>query len=349
MAVAVRNGPPPPGLAFLEPYPEVPVATLGLTGDAEVRRLLRKALRDAWPAARRFGWRISAVCELDPENQDVGYMGEDGTLCVKVRDPGAKGTKGLFYAYSFVLATMLHELTHLSILGHGKAFYTRLLEGLAHSGAEPSVRRESRAHICAELVNAVCENDARRAKALLAVLPEAAQCRLPGPDRQLPLEYAAHHGRVAITKLLLQARAEADVSPNGPSVPPLQRAEARGNRKTAQVLLNAGAMRLSNTPTIVQALQSHATGTTGSKNRSTSSGGSRSNSSSSNLHARANVGRGRGPKRSESVPTLPAVVPVSYAVLQQMTQTRGNRGAGVNASGRTGLWKGPCLCGSLAI
>ena len=27
-------------------------------------------------------------------------------------------------------------------------------------------------HVCAELLNAVCENDARRAKALLAVLPE---------------------------------------------------------------------------------------------------------------------------------------------------------------------------------
>lgn len=347
MAVAVRNGPPPPGLAFLEPYPEVPVATLALTSDAEVRRLLRRALRDAWPAARRFGWRITAVCELDPENRDVGYMGEDGTLFVKVRDPGANATKRLFYAYSFVLATMLHELTHLSVLGHGKAFYTRLLEGLAHSGAEPTVRRESRAHICAELVNAVCDNDARRAKALLAVLPEAAQCRLPGPERHLPLEYAAYHGRVAITKLLLQARAEADVSPDGSSIPPLQRAEARGNRKTAQVLLNAGAMRRSNTDATDEVLQGHATGTTGSRNRSISGGGS--GSSSSCLYTEANSGRGRGPKRAESVPTLPAVVPVSHAMLQRMLEARGNRGSGVRASGATGRRKGPSLCGSLAI
>jgi len=281
-------------------------------------------------------------------------MGEDGTLFVKVRNPVANGTKRPFYEYSFVLATMLHELTHLSVLGHGKAFYTRLLEGLTHSGAEPSIRRESRAHICAELVNAVCENDTRRAKALLAVLPEAAQCRLPGPQRQLPLEYAAHHGRVAITKLLLHARAEADVSPDGKSVPALQRAEARGNRKTAQVLLDAGATRLSSTPSTVEALQSPATGTTGSRDRHNSSGRSSGNRSSSNssLHARANVGRGRGPKRSESVPTLPAVVPMSCTMLQQMLEARGNRGSGVRASGGTGpagLWKGPCLCGSLAV
>ena len=32
-------------------------------------------------------------------------------------------------------------------------------------------------HVCSELLNAVCENDAHRARALLAVLPEAAHAR----------------------------------------------------------------------------------------------------------------------------------------------------------------------------
>ena len=35
-------------------------------------------------------------------------------------------------------------------------------------------------HVCSELLNAVCENDARRARALLAVLPEAAHARAFG-------------------------------------------------------------------------------------------------------------------------------------------------------------------------
>ena len=33
---------------------------------------------------------------------------------------------------------------------------------------------------------------------------KAAHCRPLQPGGQLPLEYAAHHGRVALTKLLLQ-------------------------------------------------------------------------------------------------------------------------------------------------
>lgn len=234
-------------------YPEVQISSLGLAGDGEVRRLLRRALRDAWPAARRFGWRVENLCELEPKDGDVGYTAKDGTLFVKVRNP-RKG--GQFYPYSFVLATLLHELTHLSILGHGKAFYRRLAEATTECGAEPAIRREVRSHVCGELLNAVCENDARRAKALLAVLPEAARCRPPpGLGSQLPLEYAAHHGRVALTKLLLEAKADADAS--SVDVPPLARAAAQGNSKTMKVLLEAGAQRgRSMLPATLQALTS---------------------------------------------------------------------------------------------
>lgn len=203
--------------------------------------MLRRALRHAWPAARRFGWQVGAVQELDPGDNDVGYTGEDGTLFVKVRDP-TKGRSG-FYTYSYVLATLLHELTHLSVLGHGKGFYRRFVEAVGESAAEPALKHQVHAHICAELLNAVCDNDARRARGLLAILPEAAQCRLQGVGNQLPLEYAAHHGRVALTKLLLEARADADASCRADGVPPLAIAAARGNCKTAKLLLDAGAMR----------------------------------------------------------------------------------------------------------
>lgn len=219
---------PPP----IQDYPEVHIKTLGLDGDLDVRRLLRKALRDAWPASRKFGWKIGGLCELAAEDGDVGYTGEDGTLFVKVRNPG----KRRFYSYSFVLATLLHELTHLSVLGHGKTFYRLLAQAASECGADPSVRKEVRAHICGELLNAVCDNDARRVKALLSVLPEAVSCPLPG-QRQLPLEYAAHHGRVAITRLLIDAKADVMASADG--LPPLLRAEARGNTKTARILLLA--------------------------------------------------------------------------------------------------------------
>lgn len=222
-------------------YPDSHITSLGLEGDAEARRLLRRSLREAWPAARHFGWQVGAICELDPANCDVGYTAEDGTLFVKVRDP-AQG-RNRFYSYSFILATLLHELTHLSVLGHGKAFYRRLVEAVAACGAEPAVRREVHAHICGELLNAVCDNDARRARALLATLPEAVDCRLPGAGNQLPLEYAAHHGRVALTKLLLEARADANATCRADGVPPLALAAARGNSKTAMVLLQAGAVR----------------------------------------------------------------------------------------------------------
>lgn len=227
----------PPQSTLLQDYSDVQISSLGLERDAEVRRVLRRALRDAWPAARRNGWRPVALCELEPGDRDVGYTAEDGTIFVKVRHP----TQGHshFYPYSFVLATLLHELTHLSHLGHGKAFYHRLVEAAAECGAEPAVRCEVRSHICAELLNAVCDNDARRARALLAALPEAVACR-PGAGRPLPLEYAAHHGRVALTRLLLEARADADAS-GADGVPPLARAAARGNSKTAMLLLAAGA------------------------------------------------------------------------------------------------------------
>jgi hypothetical protein len=173
----------------------------------------------------------------------VGYTGEDGTIYVKVRDPSASegGKGGCFYAYAFVLATLLHELVHLSHLGHGKNFYRCLSTALATCGAESWVRREAKYHVCAELVNAICDNDARRARALLAIMPEAASCRRPGV--QLPLEYAAHHGRVALTRLLLEARA--DPTPYSSAKPgcmaPLARAAVNGNAKTAALLLAARA------------------------------------------------------------------------------------------------------------
>lgn len=212
------------------------IKSLGLEDDQEARRLLRRALRDASPAAERFRWQVISIRELQPDDKDVGYTTEEGDLYIKVRDPG-----GGFFSYSFVLATLLHELSHLSVLGHGKAFYRRLADAAAVCGAEPLVRREVRGHVCAELLNAVCDNDARRAKALLAVLPEAAVQQHGIANGQLPLEYAAHHGRVAITRLLLDARACADACSQNGGMPPLARAAARGNARTARLLLNAGA------------------------------------------------------------------------------------------------------------
>jgi len=224
---------------------EARMTTLALPGEAEARRLLRRALRDSEPAARRFGWRISCVCELPSCDGDVGYTGKDGTIFVKVRDPSASegGGAACFYSYAFLLATLLHELVHLSHLGHGKKFYRCLSAALAACAAESWVRREARTHVCAELVNAICDNDARRARALLAIMPEAASCRQPGV--QLPLEYAAHHGRVALTRLLLEARADptpcSSHSGKPGSMAPLARAAVNGNAKTAALLLAARA------------------------------------------------------------------------------------------------------------
>lgn len=223
-------------------YPDAHITSLGTDGDEEARRLLRRALRDAWPAARKFGWQVGAICELDPADKDVGYTGKDGTLFVKVRDP-AKGRDRSFYSYSYVLATLLHELTHLSFLGHGRSFYRRFADAVQECRAEPALRLQVRAHICAELLNAVCDNDARRARGVLAVLPEAVACPMLGVGNQLPLEYAAHHGRVALTKLLLEARANADATCRKGGMPPLALAAARGNCKTAKLLLDAGATR----------------------------------------------------------------------------------------------------------
>lgn len=223
---------------LVQPYPNVHITSLGLQSDLDARWLLRRALRDAWPAARQFGWHLSELRELDPEDDDVGYTTEDSILYVKLRDPATGG----FYPYSFVLATLLHELSHLSVLGHGKAFYRRLVEAVDRCQADTSMRRELRSHVCAELLNAVCDNDARRARALLAVLPEAATCRCKRPGAgcsQLPLEYAAHHGRVALTRLLLEARADAGATGGDGGVPPIVRAAARGNAKTTMVLLAA--------------------------------------------------------------------------------------------------------------
>jgi len=216
------------------------ITTQGILCDAEARHLLRRALRDSEPAAQRFGWRLSSLCELPVDDDDVGYTAKDGTIFVKVRDPAAVGgaRSACFYTYSFILATLLHELVHLSHLGHGKAFYRCLSAALSACDAERHVRREAKAHVCGELLNAVCDNDARRARALLAVMPEAAVCRRPGAEQsQLPLEYAAHHGRVALTKLLLEARADPAVcsgpTAGGSGVAPLARAAANGNAKTA--------------------------------------------------------------------------------------------------------------------
>jgi len=341
-----------------ESYPDVQVSTLGLYGDAEVRRLLRRALRDAWPAVRRFGWQAGAVCELDPENRDVGYTSEDGTIFVKVRDPG-KGN-GRFYNYSFVLATLLHELTHLSVLGHGKAFYLQLVEAIGQCGAEPATRREVRMHVCAELLNAVCENDARRARAVLAVLPEAVACKMPGAGQQLPLEYAAHHGRVALTKLLIEARAEVDATCNSSGMPPLMRAAARGNKRTARVLLEAGAMS-------GQAADALALLEQGDRESSVSCTASFAGAgcSSSSCCRGATVGGGQSeqpcavkqslpegaPRRTSSLPALPMVLPVSSSRLQQLLEARSGKSRGVRVAHSAGAVAGrlSMLSGSLAL
>lgn len=245
---------------YVPPVPQARISSAGLEDDAEARRLIRRALRDAAPPAERFGWRLATVCELDPEDDDVGYTSEDGTVFVKVRDPAmgggdARNRGHCFYPYGFVLATLLHELVHLSHLGHGRAFYKCLATAVSHCGAELRVRREVHAYVCAELLNAVCDNDARRARALLSVFPEAVTCRRPGVS-QTPLEYAAHHGRVAMTRLLLEAGADplgveagsagryggiSRCSEEGSSMPPLARAAARGNAKTMALLLSARA------------------------------------------------------------------------------------------------------------
>lgn len=222
---------------------EAVVRTLGLPGDSEVKTLLRRALRDSEAAAQKFGWHVTTLCELPRDDDDVGYTQKDGTIFVKVRDPNTIGGAGRnspsLYAYSFVLATLLHELVHLSHLGHGKAFYRCLSAALAACSAEAYVRREAKAHVCAEILNAICDNDARRAKALLAVIPEAAVVRRPGAEgNQTPLEYAAHHGRVALTRLLLEAKAD---PAQCRTVAPLARAAANGNTRTATLLLAARA------------------------------------------------------------------------------------------------------------
>eukprot|EP00928_Gymnodinium_smaydae_P058218 TRINITY_DN41439_c0_g1_i1.p1 TRINITY_DN41439_c0_g1~~TRINITY_DN41439_c0_g1_i1.p1 ORF type:complete len:349 (+),score=45.19 TRINITY_DN41439_c0_g1_i1:100-1146(+) len=216
------------------------IVTLGLKWDFQAKHLIVRAVQDAAPAARRFAWRCESVNELAPDDLDVGYTAEDGKIYIKLRDP----TNDVFYPYSFILATMLHEFSHLSHLGHGKNFYRCLADAVDISVAEPSLRRDVRACVCAELLNAVCDNDQRRAKALLTVLPEAAQsrCRRPGAGcSQLPLEYAAHHGRVALTKILLKAKAQVDATCGAGSMAPLLRAAARGNKKTTMILLAARA------------------------------------------------------------------------------------------------------------
>mmetsp|Transcript_34990 Transcript_34990/g.108889 ORF Transcript_34990/g.108889 Transcript_34990/m.108889 type:complete len:373 (+) Transcript_34990:119-1237(+) len=313
--------------------PDVQVSSLGLYADAEARRLLRRALHDAWPAARQFDWQVGAVRELDPENRDVGYTSEDGTLFVKVRDPN-RGS-GSFYNYSFVLATLLHELTHLSVLGHGKAFYRQLVEAVARCGADPALRREVRNHVCAELLNAVCENDARRAKAVLAVLPEAVDCKLPGAVKQLPLEYAAHHGRVALTKLLLEAGAEVNATCCKGGVPPVMRAAARGNKRTAQVLLDAGA-------TCSQAVDSVATAGGGLSCGGTPCCGSGRDESGASTSPREQPSAAKrivsegAPRRASSLPTLPTVLPVSSSRFQHILEARGGSGHVARVTGRAG-------------
>lgn len=217
---------------------EARVVTLSLKWDVQARHLVLRALQDATPVARRNGWIVAAVQELPPCDEDVGYTGEDGTIYVKLRDPNRE----CFYPYSFVLATFLHELSHLSHLGHGKAFYRCLADAIDVSAKEPNFRSEVRACVYAELLNAICDNDSRRAKALLSVMPEAARIKSHRPgsvSSQLPLEYAAHHGRVNLTKILLKAKAEVDACCAGDSFPPLLRAAARGNAKTALLLLEA--------------------------------------------------------------------------------------------------------------
>mmetsp|Transcript_350 Transcript_350/g.769 ORF Transcript_350/g.769 Transcript_350/m.769 type:complete len:333 (+) Transcript_350:96-1094(+) len=222
-------------------YPDIHITTLGLERDEDARRLLRRALRDCGVPCRRYGWQVETVCEMDPGEKEVGYSAKDGTLYVKVRDPSR--TTGLFYSYSFILATLLHELIHMSILGHGKSFYRLFVDAATSLDIDSVTRGEVRKHIGGELLNAVCNNDARRARALLSVLPEAACCKAPGSCRQLPLEYAAHHGRVAMTKLLLEARADPDSTSFANGIPPLARAAAQGNAMTAILLLEAGAIR----------------------------------------------------------------------------------------------------------
>lgn len=346
---------------LVESYPEVQVSSLGLYGDGEVRRLLRRALRDAWPAARHFGWQVGSVCELDPENRDVGYTSEDGTIYVKVRDPGKGNSR--FYNYSFVLATLLHEMTHLSVLGHGKAFYRQLVEAVAQCGAEPTLKREVRTHVSAELLNAVCENDARRAKAVLSVMPEAVACRMPGAKQQLPLEYAAHHGRVALTKLLIEARAEVDATCSNGGVPPLMRAAARGNKRTAKVLLAAGAMsgQAADAMALLEQGQHGSAALCAAYSAGAGCGAACCDSaagsaaSSSGLSEQPSAAKHAlpdgAPRRASSLPALPTVLPVSAAGLQQLLQARGGKGRAVRVAGGAKSMAGrvSMLSGSLAL
>merc|ERR1712224_419895 len=127
---------------------------------------------------------------------------------------------------------------HLTHEGHGTQFY-KLLLMTVHECCVGQRLKQILSHVHSEVLNAVCDDDRTRVRALLKAAPICANAKMPG-CKQTPLTYAASYGRVSLAKQLLAARAEANAT-DARGISPLMWAAEAGNLKVAAALLSARA------------------------------------------------------------------------------------------------------------
>lgn len=98
-------------------------------GSHDAWAVLARAVEQAASSVKRRGWQLREVLEMPLQGvsrcgfQLQGYNPDNGRLLVCMK--GCRGVSAGSHAgpYKEILATLLHELVHFEILGHGPAFY----------------------------------------------------------------------------------------------------------------------------------------------------------------------------------------------------------------------------------
>lgn len=97
--------------------------------DDQVKCLLLKACRHVEPVMKRRNWKVHIVKEFLPKSHNLQGLNENRgeTISIRVRQTGIGGESD-FHSYEYIVGTLLHELVHIEIGPHNKAFHKVLDE-----------------------------------------------------------------------------------------------------------------------------------------------------------------------------------------------------------------------------
>jgi hypothetical protein len=103
------------------------IKTLGLSKDDSVKSLLYMAVSLVEPIMRKRNWFVDTLQEFYPRSKSLEGLNENSGEVIKVRCRCPKN-KRIIYPLFEVCGTLLHELVHIEIGPHNRAFHKLLNE-----------------------------------------------------------------------------------------------------------------------------------------------------------------------------------------------------------------------------